>query len=33
MVRDTDKAWHAKVTNADSIGIEHSAAASDPRSP
>lgn len=29
MVRDTDKAWHAKNANADSIGIEHSAAPGD----
>ena len=27
MVRDSDKAWHAKDANANSIGIEHSAAA------
>ena len=27
MVRDGDKAWHAKGANTDSIGIEHSAAA------
>ena len=26
MVRDSDKAWHARGANADSIGIEHSAA-------
>ena len=26
MVRDADKAWHARGANADSIGIEHSAA-------
>jgi len=30
MVRDSDKAWHAKKANADSIGIEHSAAPGDP---
>lgn len=29
MVRDSDKAWHAKNANADSIGIEHSAAQGD----
>ena len=29
MVRDSDKAWHAKGANANSIGIEHSAAAGD----
>jgi hypothetical protein len=29
MVRDSDKAWHAKGANADSIGIEHSAASGD----
>lgn len=29
MVRDSDKAWHAKNANADSIGIEHSAAPGD----
>ncbi len=29
MVLDTDKAWHAKGANADSIGIEHSAAPGD----
>ncbi|MBV8360665.1 MAG: N-acetylmuramoyl-L-alanine amidase, partial [Deltaproteobacteria bacterium] len=29
MVRDADKAWHAKNANADSIGIEHSAAKGD----
>ena len=29
MVLDTDKAWHAKGANADSIGIEHSAAQGD----
>lgn len=29
MVRDDDKAWHAKNANADSIGIEHSAAKGD----
>ena len=33
MVRDTDKAWHAKGANADSIGIEHSAAAGDSMTP
>ena len=29
MVNDADKAWHAKNANADSIGIEHSAAKGD----
>lgn len=29
MVRDSDKVWHAKNANADSIGIEHSAAPGD----
>lgn len=29
MVLDTDKAWHAKNANAESIGIEHSAAQGD----
>ncbi|WSG95368.1 N-acetylmuramoyl-L-alanine amidase [Rhizobium johnstonii] len=29
MVRDSDKAWHAKGANIDSIGIEHSAAPDD----
>jgi hypothetical protein len=29
MVYDSDKAWHAKKANADSIGIEHSAALGD----
>ena len=29
LVRDADKAWHAKNANADSIGIEHSAAKGD----
>ena len=29
MVRDSDKGWHAKGANADSIGIEHSAAPGD----
>jgi hypothetical protein len=33
MVRDSDKAWHAKGANADSIGIEHSAAAGDSMTP
>lgn len=33
MVRDTDKAWHAKNANADSIGIEHSAAKGDGMTP
>ena len=29
MVKDGDKAWHAKASNSDSIGIEHSAAQGD----
>ena len=33
MVRDSDKAWHAKAANADSIGIEHSAAPGDQMTP
>ncbi|HEY6995590.1 MAG TPA: N-acetylmuramoyl-L-alanine amidase [Xanthobacteraceae bacterium] len=33
MVRDSDKAWHAKNANADSIGIEHSAAQGDQMTP
>jgi N-acetylmuramoyl-L-alanine amidase len=33
MVRDSDKACHAKGANADSIGIEHSAAAGDSMTP
>lgn len=33
MVRDSDKAWHAKTANADSIGIEHSAAPGERLSP
>jgi N-acetylmuramoyl-L-alanine amidase/Mannosyl-glycoprotein endo-beta-N-acetylglucosaminidase len=33
MVRDGDKAWHAKNANADSIGIEHSAAQGDQMTP
>jgi hypothetical protein len=33
MVRDSDKAWHAKNANADSIGIEHSAALHDQMTP
>jgi hypothetical protein len=33
MVLDTDKAWHAKGANADSIGIEHSAAPGDQMTP
>lgn len=33
MVRDSEKAWHAKTANADSIGIEHSAAPAQGMSP
>ena len=33
MVRDSDKAWHAKGAKGDSIGIEHSAAAGDSMTP
>jgi len=33
MVLDTDKAWHAKNANAESIGIEHSAAPGDQMTP
>src|SRR5262249_54171904 len=33
MVRDGDKAWHAKNANADSIGVEHSAAKGDQMTP
>ena len=33
MVRDADKAWHARNANADSIGIEHSAAQGDAMTP
>ncbi|WP_315759587.1 MULTISPECIES: N-acetylmuramoyl-L-alanine amidase [unclassified Bradyrhizobium] len=33
MVHDGDKAWHAKNANADSIGIEHSAAQGDQMTP
>jgi hypothetical protein len=33
MVRDADKAWHAKNANAESIGIEHSAAQGDQMTP
>lgn len=33
MVADADKAWHAKNANADSIGIEHSAAPGDGMTP
>ena len=33
MVRDADKAWHAKAANTDSIGIEHSALPGDHLTP